>query len=77
MERRVRRRVAGSGAGLERGQLRHVFPVLAGGIKPLVTVTLEALDYSFVMLHAVPGIPDKITLPAFETSQVAKSYVAP
>jgi hypothetical protein len=49
----------------------------SGGIKPLVTVTLQSLDYSFKILHSVPGMPDKITLPVFETSQVAKGYNAP
>jgi hypothetical protein len=42
-----------------------------GGVLPLVTVSLTNLQYQFIVLSAVPGMPDAITYLPFTTSYLA------
>jgi len=45
-----------------------------GGIIPMATVELTGLTHGFLMLSALPGLPDSTTLPALSTSYLATSY---
>jgi hypothetical protein len=46
-----------------------------GGIKPLVTVNLVGMNYSFALLGVVPGVSDTIPFPTFSTTLVGNSFV--
>lgn len=44
---------------------------MPGGILPMVSVELQDVEFSFIAISMVPGIPNSITLPAFRSSMVA------
>lgn len=46
-------------------------PDLPGGILPQVSVELQNVEFKFTALGMLPGLPDKVTLPAFRSSMIA------
>ncbi len=40
-------------------------------ITPLITVEVTGLTYRFVALHFLPGIPDQLVLPGFDTTRLS------
>ncbi len=50
---------------------------LPNGVFPFVTVRIINADYRFMMLNAVPGVPDTISLPSFEVTNLSGAGTAP
>ena len=46
-------------------------PTTPGGILPLITLRLVGMEHQFLLLSAVPGLPNHITYPPFTTNQLA------
>ncbi|MBO6521992.1 MAG: pilus assembly protein [Rhodospirillales bacterium] len=46
-------------------------PTTPGGAMPVVTVRLENLTRKYLLLSAIPGVPDEITYKPFVTNQVS------
>ena len=46
-------------------------PGTPGGILPFATVELIDFDRPFMMLGALPGMPDGVTLPTYSTTRLA------
>ncbi len=47
-----------------------------GGIKPIVTVSLVDIQHEFMLLKAIPALPDSIALPSFATTVMGKWYTS-
>jgi hypothetical protein len=48
-----------------------------GGLKPLVTVDLVGVTHKFLMLRAIPGVPDDFVMPPFSTTLVGNGVSVP